>query len=137
MEAFRRKAEGATQRRQEDRDARLSASMSEAHWFYEKGLRLSQEGKTEEAKKVWDQLIAAFGDVAAEAIWVERARQARDGEPVRLPRQGDERWTAVRKALDEARQLEKEGKRDEAERIRKALKAMYKDDPSAAPILKE
>ena len=73
VEAFRRKAEGVTQRRQEERDARLSGSMSEAHWFYEKGLRLSQEGKTEEAKKVWDQLIAAFADVEAESVWVERA----------------------------------------------------------------
>ncbi len=137
VEAFRKKVETVTERRQEDRNARLSGAMSEAHWFYEKALRLEQEGKTEQARKVWEELIAAFAEVPSEAAWVERARLALKGEPAKLPRQGDDRWAPVRKALGEARQLEKDGKVDAAKQIRVALKTLYEDDPTARAILAE
>src|SRR5439155_12180644 len=74
VEAFIRKAEQARDLRRESASARLSGPMSEAHWFYEKGLRLRQEGRLGEAHEVWRQLIEAFGEVTAERPWVERAR---------------------------------------------------------------
>lgn len=137
VEQFRRKAEEARELRQEARDARLSRGMSEAHWFYEKGLRLRQEGRPEEAKKVWRELIEAFGPVLAERPWVERARVELSVAPSRRERVGDERWAGVRKALEQAEQLEKAGQADAAQRIRTALKALYAGDPSARTILAE
>src|SRR5262249_46172857 len=47
---FLQKARSARDSRQEARNARLSGPMSEAHWFFEKGLRLRQQGKDSEAK---------------------------------------------------------------------------------------
>ena len=131
---FLRKASVARESRQEARNARLSGPMSEAHWFFEKALRLRQQGKNDEAKALWRELVRAFGDVAAEKPWVDLA-QAELDEPSQRERSGDERWASVRKALAQARQLDKEGKRDEANRLRQALRTLYADDPSARAIL--
>src|SRR5262249_5654264 len=137
VEGFVRKAEQARDWRRESASARLSGPMSEAHWFYEKGVRLRQEGRLDEANKVWQRLIEAFGDVTAERPWVARARTELSPTPRKRERTGAERWAPVRKALERANQLEKEGRAAEAERIRQGLKALYADDPSARPILEE
>ncbi len=130
------KLEGARLQRQEVRSARFGGSMSEAHWFYEKGLRLRQQGRDREAKEVWRHLVEAFGDVEAEKPWVDRARTELD-EPSGRERKGEKRWASVRRALRHARELEKEGKAAEAARIRKALEALYAGDPSAEEILED
>jgi serine/threonine-protein kinase len=135
VEAFIRKAQRARDRRQEARNARLSGPMSEAHWFYEEGVRLRQQGKGDKAKEVWRNLIAAFGDVPDEGPWVELARRDLSDNPSKRERTGDDRWASVRRALELARDLEKEGKQEQASRIRQALKALYADDPSAKEIL--
>ena len=134
--AFLRKANGAREARQEARNARLSGPMSEAHWFFEKGLRLRQQGKEEEAKAVWRELVRAFGEVRAEDPWVDLARAELE-QPIRRERTGEERWASVRKALAHARQLDKDGQRDQADRIRRALRTLYADDPSARTIIEE
>src|SRR5262249_4436254 len=108
----------------------------EAHWFFEKGLRLRQQGKDSEAKVVWRELVRAFKDVPAEQPWVELA-QGELEQPSQRERTGDERWASVRKALAHARQLDKDGRRDEADKIRRALRTLYKDDPSVAAIFDE
>jgi len=110
--------------------------MSEAHWFFEKGLRLRQQGKQEEARAVWNDLVRAFQDVPAEGPWVERARTELERDKGE-ERTGTERWESVRRALAHARQLAQEGKAGEADRVRKALRALYADDPSARAILDE
>jgi hypothetical protein len=133
---MRKKAEAARERRQEARNARLAGPMSEAHWFYEQGLRLRQQGKTKEAEELWRRLIDAFGDVAAEEPWVERARKELE-KPSGRERTGDERWESVRKALAQAAALEKEGKAAEARTIRDSLRRLYADDPSARATLPE
>ena len=134
--AFVRKAEHARESRQEARNARLAGPWSEAHWFYEKGLRLRQQGKAAEARAVWQELIRAFGDVPAETAWVDLARKELDS-PTRRERSGEARWASVRKALEHARHLDKKDKHKEAEAIRKALNALYAGDPSARDVLKE
>ena len=131
---FRRKALGARASRQEARNARLSGPMSEAHWFYEQGLRLRQQGKKQEANAVWRELVRAFGDVAAEQAWVDLARKELE-QPSGRERTGAARWDAVRQALQHARALETEGKRDEAGAIRQALRTLYAGDPSARALL--
>jgi serine/threonine-protein kinase len=137
VEAFRRKAEAARESRRESARARLAGPMSEAHWFFEKGLRLRQQGREEEAKKVWRELITAFDRVLDEEPWVRRARQELSETPNRPYRKGEERWASVRKVLQEARQLEKQGKADEAKKLRQALRDLYADEPSARAILDE
>ncbi|MBI1915339.1 MAG: serine/threonine protein kinase [Planctomycetes bacterium] len=133
---FLHKAKSARESRQEARNARLSGPMSEAHWFFEKGLRLRQQGKDGEAKAVWRELVRAFKDVPAEQPWVELA-QGELEQPSQRERTGDERWVSVRKALAHARQLDKDGRRDDADKIRRALRALYKDDPSAGALFDE
>ena len=49
---------------------------------------------------------------------------------------GDVRWASVRKALEQARTLDAQGKGDEADAIRKALRDLYAEDPSAGAVLK-
>ncbi len=137
VEEFRRKAESATERRHEERNARLSGPMSEAHWFYEKGLRLYQQGRTAEAKAVWKDLVTAFGEVDAESAWVRRARQGLEDDPANPPRRGNERWESVRQAQKEAKRLEREGNPGEATKVRDALRRLYADDSSAADVLNE
>jgi hypothetical protein len=135
VETFIRKAQQAKDRRQEARNARLSGPMSEAHWFYEEGLRLRQQGKTDRAKEVWRNLIAAFGQIPAEEPWVELARRELSDNPSKRERTGNERWESVRKALNLTRELDKDGKQEQADRIRQALKALYANDPAAKEIL--
>ena len=110
--------------------------MSEAHWFFEKGLRLRQQGKDREAKAVWRELVRAFQDVPGEQPWVELA-QGELEQPSQRERTGDERWASVRKALAHARELDKEGRRDEANQIRRALRTLYGDDPSFNAVFDE
>src|SRR5262249_60414385 len=94
VEAFHKKAKGAREGRREARNARLAGSMSEAHWFFEKGLRLRQQGKQEEARAVWNDLVRAFQDVPAEGPWVERARTELERDKGE-ERTGTERWESV------------------------------------------
>jgi serine/threonine-protein kinase len=131
---FRRKAEAAEASRHEVRNARLSGPMSEAHWFFEKGVRLRQQGKGDEASAVWRELVRAFKDVPAEQPWVELA-QGELEEPTQRERTGEERWASVRKALAHADQLDKDGNHDDAEKIRRALRTLYAADPAARAIL--
>jgi serine/threonine protein kinase len=132
--AFLAKAVAAQESRREVRNARLSGPMSEAHWFFEQALRLRQQGEDEKAKALWRELIRAFDDVPAERPWVDLAQGELD-QPSPRERTGDERWASVRKALAHARQLDKDGKRAEADKLRQALRTLYADDPSARTIL--
>jgi serine/threonine-protein kinase len=108
------------------------AVVSEGQWFYREGLRLRQQGKEEEARRVWQGLVKAFKDVPAEKPWATLAEQelARGGPPAGL-----DRWEGVRRALAEARRLRDDNKRDAAEEIWKGLEELYRDDPSAKEIV--
>lgn len=132
--AFRRRVDREAEARSEASTARRASSMSEAHWFYERGLRLRQEGKEEEARTVWKNLIVAFKDVRSESIWVQWAEHELT-DPKFPERKGSERWASIRDALERAHQLEADGKKAEAEQIRKALRELYATDPSARDIL--
>jgi hypothetical protein len=135
VEAFRLKAEAERERRREARNARLAGPLSEAHWFYEKGVRLRQEGRPDEARAVWQQLVAAFADVPAERAWVELAREELSDHPRNLERTGDARWAPVQEALARASALEAAGQQADARKIIEALRALYAHDPSARPVL--
>src|SRR5262249_62426494 len=102
--------------------------------FLKRALGPRQKARNDGARPLWRGLVGAFGAAAAEKPWVDRA-QAELDEPSQRERSGDERWASVRKALAQARQLDKDGKHDEANRLRQTLRTLYADDPSARAIL--
>jgi serine/threonine-protein kinase len=106
----------------------------EAERFYLKGERLFKEGDLDGAKKVWGNLIKAFGPVEAEQEWVRRAA---DGLVQIEKGATGQRWESVRAALKHAAELAKNGKRSEAEKIWQAIEELYQGDPSAQAILDE
>jgi len=60
--------------------ARKEKPVSEARWFYEKGLRLRREGKEQEAEDTLKRVVNAYGDVPAERPWVRRAERGAGGQ---------------------------------------------------------
>jgi hypothetical protein len=117
-----------------EEQAKHETPMSEAHWFYLRGLRLRQQGDEQGAQDVWRKLIASFRDVPSEKPWVRLAEQG-----LAHPEQsGDEkRWRSVYSALQRAKRLREEDKRAEADTIYEGLESLYRDDPSARDILAE
>jgi predicted Ser/Thr protein kinase len=122
--------------RQKIDDAELAEQTpSEAQRFFARGERLRQEGRFSEAKKVWENLIAAFGNTDSERMWIRRSEKALvELEQVAGSKQ---RLAAARTALERAAILRDQGKRAEAERIWTALEELYRDDPWARNILAE
>src|SRR5205085_831829 len=57
------------------RRARHAGPMTEAQWFYQKGLRQLQQGDEAAARRTWQALIDAFRDVPPERPWVEKAQK--------------------------------------------------------------
>src|SRR5205807_383309 len=55
--------------------ARSKKGISEGQWFFEKGARLRKQGKRDEARRVWQALVDAYGDVPVEKPWVRRAEE--------------------------------------------------------------
>lgn len=123
-------------KRQARRMARMSPPMSEAEWFYEKGLRLRQQGNTKEAQTIWRTLVQVFEHAPSEAPWVERAKKELE-EPSGRERVGEERWASVKKAIEKINQLEQANQQAEAEKIRQALRTLYQNDASAKAIINE
>jgi len=136
LEQYRQRAEEAREQRQETRNARLATPASEAQWFYQKGLRLRQEGKTAEAEKIWRALVEAFKEVPSASVWVKWAEDELK-KPSDWELKGEKRWKPVRQALERAASLEKEGNPEAARKIRDALRELYRGDPTAREVLKE
>jgi serine/threonine protein kinase len=54
----------------------FTAPRSEAERFYRRGVMAYFDGRTEEACKIWEELIAAFRPLPAESAWVRLAEEA-------------------------------------------------------------
>jgi eukaryotic-like serine/threonine-protein kinase len=121
---FKKKVDAARAVRRAERVARLTEPPSEAQWFYQRGLRLRQEGREEEARKVWQGLVAAFDGVPAEKPWV---RLARDRLAEDAP-DGKRDWDALREAVRRAKSLRQQGKEGDARKILDGLEALYGGD---------
>src|SRR5262249_16630369 len=99
---FRTQIDEQDARRQKPREARNAVPSGEAQWFYQRGLRLRLQGDEDGAKREWENVVKAFGEVPAERAWVDLARKelAGGGRPVKV---GEGRWESVREALKKAR----------------------------------
>jgi hypothetical protein len=120
--------------RQKLQDARTPAP-SEAQRFFRQGEQRLRVGDVQGARQVWRNLIDVFRGAGAEAEWVQRAEKAIDELDAELQAKG--RWQHVRAALNRASLLHAEGKVAEAERLWTALEELYRDDPSAADIVRD
>jgi hypothetical protein len=89
-------------------------------------MRLRRDGDEAGARRVWQALLAGFADVPAERPWVRRASKALEEE---APRKAAGPALSRQQALERAKQLEAEGKVDEARAIRNALAELYRDEP--------
>jgi serine/threonine-protein kinase len=114
--------------------ARKVHAMSEAERFYRDGLRLCRDGDLPGARRVWGDLSRGFRGVESEQRWVELAEKGLAELDKRKP-DDDQRWGPVRASVEHARQLRDQGKKTDAETIWEAIEDLYRDDPSARPIL--
>ena len=106
---------------------------SEAQRFYEQGLARYQLGDTEGARKLWEEVVAAFGPVDSERKWVNQARTAlTELQPATIDSRNA---PAVSAALERAKKFRDEKERDKAEAIWKALEDLYRNDPAGREIL--
>jgi serine/threonine-protein kinase len=135
IERFRAKVDEHKARAKAERQAKQVGPMSEAQWFYARGVRLRQEGDERGAQEVWRRLTIAFRSVPAEEPWVKLAEEKlAQADP---PREGERRWSTVRASLQHARDLRREDKMAEANAIYDALEELYAEDAKAAEILAE
>ena len=74
----------------------------------------------------------AFGKVPGERPWAERAEKELRGKG---KSSDGKRYAALHEALRRAKGLEEEGKKREAETIRRGLAELYRDDATAQAIL--
>ncbi|MBI3407846.1 MAG: serine/threonine protein kinase [Planctomycetes bacterium] len=110
-------------------EAARAPGPSEAQRFYQQGETLLKEGKFQDARRVWQNVVMAFGGVTAESTWVGRSEQAL----AELEKNGaaTDRWKSVSASLDRADELRDQGKRAEAEAIWNGLEQLYQNDPWA------
>jgi serine/threonine-protein kinase len=131
--AFKRRLDDYRAGREAEREAKRARPMSEAQWFYQRGLRLRQEGDEAGARRVWKALATAFADVPSEKAWAKlAAERLAEDDP-----QAERKLEPVREAVRRARELRAEGKEEEAKAILDALQELFKDDPAARSILRE
>ncbi|HEY7326036.1 MAG TPA: serine/threonine-protein kinase [Gemmataceae bacterium] len=135
IDEFRAHYEGAKAARQAQRAARGAGPMSEAQWFYQEGMRQSQQGDEAGARRVWKALVQAFRDVPSEEPWVILAERELEKLGDKPP--PDRQWEPVRQAMQRVRQLREQGNDKEASAIVNALKELYRGDKQAEAILKE
>ena len=107
----------------------------EAERLYQAGMRLCQAGDFAGAKALWLRLVVVFGADSDQKHWVELSQQAAtrttNNEGVLHRPNG---LASVQTVLARAKQLEREGKPQEARQLRESLAVLYRDDPDAQEI---
>jgi Protein kinase domain len=111
-----------------------AAGPSEAERIYQAGLRHEKEGDLGAAQRDWEDVVRIFQGIETEKKWVENARDRL--KELRQKANG-KRWASVHAALERARKLHKENKRNEAARIWNAIEERYGQDPYAKAIIEE
>lgn len=108
--------------------------MTEAQWFYNLGLRYSQQGRDEEALKIWNNLFKAFQQVPSEKAWVAlAAKQIQDATEATPKRD----TAPVVEAWNKAEELEKNGEKMTGAAIREAILQLYQDEPKIVESIKK
>jgi serine/threonine-protein kinase len=114
---------------------RSAGSVSEAQRLYRRGLRLCQDGDGPAARQVWQDVVRVFRDIPSEERWVRLAEAGLTGLNDKASTEARE--TALQKAVARARQLQQQGKAEEADAVWSGLAELYKDDASARAFLEK
>jgi serine/threonine-protein kinase len=125
---------GEDDKEQPGTDSRAATGPSEAERIYRAGLRHEKEGDLGAAQRDWEDVVRIFQGIEAEKTWVQKAT---DRLKELREQTNDRRWVSVRAALERARKLRDQNKRDEADRIWNGIEERYGQDPSARAIIKE
>jgi serine/threonine-protein kinase len=136
VEQFRQLIDDRAGQRLAVRRLRQRGAPSEGQRFYQRGLQLCQQGDVDGARRVWRDLIRAFGAVESEQRWVSLSTEALADLEKWAPAAGRDESPA-KAALEKARQLRDAGQKRKAEEIWSALEALYGNDPAGGEILKE
>lgn len=110
------------------RDEKRSTPTSEAQRFYQKGLRLCQEGDLVRAQVTWQNVVRSFGDEEESWCWVLLCQYGLTRLKDRVP-DADARRESVRQAVERARRLVQQAKPNEAKEVLDATDELYRDDP--------
>lgn len=96
--------------------------------LYQQGLEQVRQGQLDAATATWQNLVQAFDGVPAARRWVS---EARSGLEVLSKRESatDQEDPALQAALGRARELRKQGKRQEADKIYRALEELLGNQP--------
>ncbi len=120
---------------QTGKNARYS---SEAQRFYHQGLRFVQSGDYGAARRLWENLVQAYAGIEEEKRWVILARegiQRLDDQGIPAHPSGQTTLAEkVHRTAAEIQRLREAGKTKEAERLRRALEYLYRDDPEIATL---
>jgi serine/threonine-protein kinase len=125
--AFKERVDAHRAERGAALQAKLARPLPEARWFFEQGRRQREANDEAAARKTWQALIDAYAHVPAAKPWVQLARKEMEGH--RDDNEGH--LAAVRAALKEADKLG----RDEAKKVRAALRKLYADDRPALRLI--
>jgi serine/threonine-protein kinase len=133
LEKFRQRLAVARARQKRGQPAGVRR-ISDAHWYYEKAIRLRERGQEEEARRLLRAIVVVFGGDEGGRAWVRRAEKSLEEGPVAPDEQ---RLVPLREALERARILEDAGKKEEAQALRRELRVLYAGDALAERLLKE
>jgi len=136
VERYRQQKEDGDGLRRALEAVKSGGARSEAQRFYERGLSLCRQGDPEEARRVWTGVVQVFEGDEAERRWARLAEKGLGMLEDRLP-SSEHRRDAIRKAAGKARELHKQGKIKEAEKLWQGLQELYRDDPSARAFVEK
>jgi serine/threonine-protein kinase len=108
----------------------LTGPTSEAQRFYQRGLRLCQDGDIEAARQTWKSVVEAFAGVESEERWVGLCKRALAELERRRP-PDKVRLEAIQKTLQNAKAAEP-SRRDA---IVRSLRRLFQDDPEVLKLL--
>jgi serine/threonine-protein kinase len=123
-----------------------AGSISDVQECYLQAMRLYRAGDRVAALRQWQNLVDAFQDsespgdqkwVTKSKKWIAELEDLSDDKKKDWEKEKEKRWDAVRRASERAKHLWKNGKHADAEKIWKALEAVYWNDPTARRFIAE
>src|SRR5262249_17431271 len=111
---------------------------SDAERAYLRGLRLAQAGDPNAARRLWQAVVAAFGQEPSEARWVELSRAGLEAlkRPEHVAARFPPNGPAFAAAPARAKPLASAGKTADAAAIFRALEEIARDDASALEAIR-
>jgi hypothetical protein len=135
VEAYAQQIEDQAALRRAIAAVQRTSAVSDAQRFYQRGLRLCQQGDADAARQVWKNVVWTFGNVHSEHRWVQLCEVGLQELSKRTP---DKRPDGtVQEVLRQARQFRDQGQRAKADEIWIGLETLYRDDPSGEEVLRE